>query len=299
MTHNYIPYSAVADHVPSNSDEQVNINHVGCPAGTDNKRRLYVKRKINGEVVWYCHHCDGRGSWKPDGSTRRSSVHLPAYNVAHGYAYQAAEQQSTKTTAQFSRQTEVSPQKFSTKATAWLRRYGITDSEVIDYGIGYVPDYATISNSRRDRVVLPCYSSTGLAVLQHRKLDTDYDSRKYVTNGNGVFDSKYRCRRIVETYDPWTVVLVEDILSAIKVGRQFRSIALLTVHADYDKLLESIAHATKIVVWLDNDNIAVRKAARMLQRKLGLLGKQVSVVTSNADPKHHTDAEILEIISSV
>ncbi len=38
------------------------VNHDDCPAGTDNKRRLYVTRKEDGHVVAYCYNCGYSGA---------------------------------------------------------------------------------------------------------------------------------------------------------------------------------------------------------------------------------------------
>ena len=45
---------------PSNMNEQVHINHKGCPSGEDTKHRLYIKRNAKG-LVAYCHHCTESG----------------------------------------------------------------------------------------------------------------------------------------------------------------------------------------------------------------------------------------------
>jgi hypothetical protein len=57
---------------PSNTGEQVHINHTGCEAGEDKKRRLYIKRTDRG-IVAYCHHCNESGSARDNNSGRLSS----------------------------------------------------------------------------------------------------------------------------------------------------------------------------------------------------------------------------------
>jgi hypothetical protein len=57
---------------PSNIGDQVHINHTGCEAGEDKKRRLYIKRTERG-LVAYCHHCNESGSAKDNNSGRMSS----------------------------------------------------------------------------------------------------------------------------------------------------------------------------------------------------------------------------------
>ena len=57
---------------PSNTGDQVHINHTGCEAGEDKRRRLYIKRIEQG-VVAYCHHCNESGFAKDGNSGRMSS----------------------------------------------------------------------------------------------------------------------------------------------------------------------------------------------------------------------------------
>ena len=45
---------------PKKLGEQLHTNHVGCEAGTDIKKRLYIKRVVGG-IVGYCHHCGDKG----------------------------------------------------------------------------------------------------------------------------------------------------------------------------------------------------------------------------------------------
>ena len=40
--------------------QQKNFNHIDCPAGTDTRGRLYVKR-VSGGILGYCHNCQEAG----------------------------------------------------------------------------------------------------------------------------------------------------------------------------------------------------------------------------------------------
>ena len=42
---------------------QIHVNHEGCSAGVDSKKRLYIKRVVGG-VLGYCHHCRDHGFWR-------------------------------------------------------------------------------------------------------------------------------------------------------------------------------------------------------------------------------------------
>jgi len=94
-----------------------------------------------------------------------------------------------------------------------------------------------------------------------------------------------------------TLVLVEDVVSMIKVSRHFSSCALLkaTIH---DKLLIRLAKDyDNLVLWLDPD-MYMRMVDR-LKPKCDLLFKKVKVVLSEKDPKEHNDIEILKYIDNI
>jgi hypothetical protein len=98
-------------------------------------------------------------------------------------------------------------------------------------------------------------------------------------------------------YSSTPLVLVEDVLSAIKVGRVARGVACLTSTLDTDTLmsLRSQGH-DECVIWLDNDNVDVNRKARALHRQASLLFPRTRFVTGYADPKHYTMSEIGEIL---
>lgn len=89
------------------------------------------------------------------------------------------------------------------------------------------------------------------------------------------------------------------MLSAIKVGRQTRSIACLTTTVPSDVLLALREEGyTKLVVWLDNDNPSVNKKAREIEHTAGMLFPHVVYISDKRDPKHYSDEEIANAISS-
>ena len=53
--------SDLTDKLPSALNEQIHVNHIGCSAGTDTKKRLYIKKVSANGYVYFCHHCDEKG----------------------------------------------------------------------------------------------------------------------------------------------------------------------------------------------------------------------------------------------
>ena len=109
---------------------------------------------------------------------------------------------------------------------------------------------------------------------------------KYVSSGNKPF-LKYG-------NNPDVLVFVEDVVSAVKVGRVATAVPMLgasILHQWWDNVKEY----KRVVIWGDRDKakenvIASRKASE-------ILGRKVEVVITDKDPKCYNDKEIKEILT--
>lgn len=237
--------------------DQVKRNHPNCPAGRDRKQRLYIKR--DGErLLFYCHHCGGSSA---KGGGRRSHIRDGKNVVAH----QALSLPSDLA---------VLPGACHVSANAWLNRYDINEAERQWYRIGW--------SEYHGRVILPVWDMehTQLLAYQRRRVLKDDTMPKYLTTRvkwvkHPTFIAAHR--------DGDTLVLVEDILSAIKVNRVAPSAALLGTHMS-DWLLYHASTYDNVVVWLDNDNPQVRADQRRIMRRLEPF-TNVRMAATDVDPK--------------
>ncbi len=94
------------------------------------------------------------------------------------------------------------------------------------------------------------------------------------------------------------VVLTEDILSAIKVGRQYNAVCILGTNCDVKTLNWLIKTYDQFVIFLDDDSNLVRKQQRVLKNTLDMMGKAVIVSGVGKDPKDLTNREIKETIDA-
>jgi DNA primase len=85
-----------------------------------------------------------------------------------------------------------------------------------------------------------------------------------------------------------TVVIVEDMFSAIKVGRHLPAIALLGTEL---KDMLALTMFDKYLIWLDNDKATVKVKQAKIKRRLDLLG-ECAIIKTPLDPKDYTDEEI-------
>jgi len=253
--------------------QQINVNHIGCSAGTDTKARLFIKRDGD-RLLGYCHHCavGGAKGGAPRSHIRGGQANVVDYNV-------------------------VLPQDVvyrhdmcNVHANVWLNAAGLTQEERDAYHIGWSPS--------QGRVILPVYSYDGLTLLayQRRRVLPDDKMPKYLTTRRKdtrhpvLFGKQHRASD--------TVVIVEDIMSAIKVNRVAKSVALLGTTLPDWLLFKLAVEADRAVVWLDNDNAQVRSKQREIRRKLLQFMDEVFIVAGDKDPKLHSTDDIRNILTN-
>ena len=251
--------------------EQTNINHINCPAGRDSKKRLYVRKK-DGSLLFFCHHCQS-GAAK------------------HGKKRYIRDRPMVQTAWDLKLPADMKPgSTMHVSGTAWLYRYSITLAERELYNIGW--------SETVGRVILPVYDQAGtLTAYQARRVLPHDHMPKYLTSKNkGCRFPLFLGTKQTKTD---TVVLTEDILSAIKVGRQCQAAALLGVNLTRDNRNALLAEGfTKFVVWLDDDNPAVRKAQRDIVRSIEPFATVVKVTGHTCDPKDMQDEQIKSILQA-
>lgn len=230
---------------------------------------------------------------------------------AHGMFSIAELQQRKQELEAWARDVEVSiPRDHLELAVAgplpqvWLLKAGIGEGLWKTYSLSYSP--------RLQRVILPVLSGSTLQAVVLRDVGpkTFPPSPKYLIrerNNDTVFYSK------VDTIYPsdrskdygYDLVITEDILSAIRVGRITPSASLVGTAIGVGKVQEIIRHATanklakpereedvlRILVWLDPDK-AGKRATTALTRALQLQGIEVTTIQSAKDPKRHSNREI-------
>jgi Zn ribbon nucleic-acid-binding protein len=86
------------------------------------------------------------------------------------------------------------------------------------------------------------------------------------------------------------LVVVEDIVSAIKIARFTQAVPLWGSHMSRDWMAHIRGKAEKVMVWLDSDKY---HEAVELAVALGSLGCLARVIRTDKDPKELTEAEIL------
>lgn len=251
---------------PTQVGAQVHINHKNCPAGTDRKRRLYVKRLDSFTVVAFCHHCGKRGTNK-----KFSRASLEPFE-------QVESKPLWKIPDDFVRIDEA-----PSGAQHWVYAY-LAPHVAHKYSIGY--------SEKLRRVVLPIWKDGHLACYQARRVHADDLKPKYLTfkNDKAPFFFVHK--------HPDVVVLVEDMLSAIVLSEYgYATIAMLGTYISNNVINYILDKYTQVIVMLDDNNIEVKKQALRIQNQLNLFLPPVLVAkTDGRDPKSMTKQEIEQCI---
>ena len=159
------------------------------------------------------------------------------------------------------------------KAMEWLLSYGISQEEIDKYGIEW--------NVKEEMLVL-------LQTVKYWQART-FNSRrpKYLSEGS-------KPLTIYGQGD--TIVIVEDIISAIKIARlrdDYCSCPVLGSSLSYDMENQIVEQYKKSAVWLDRDKA---KNALLISRKLKQRGLESKVIVTDDDPKTFTKNEIKEYL---
>lgn len=161
---------------------------------------------------------------------------------------------------------------------AWLHRAGLFNSDIESLGIYY--------NPVTDRVVLPVVSDGKVCYWQARGFDKTR--------------AKYLNPRVADPpcakfgSGPY-IVLVEDFLSAYRVGQHAEAWALLGTALKAGALAALLSDPRPVAVWLDPD-AAGRTKGRQAALTLRTYGKAVRILASDADPKLLSSSQIKEVL---
>jgi hypothetical protein len=176
----------------------------------------------------------------------------------------------------------------------WLEKYDVSDSERFKYKIGWSDIYESL--------VFPAFDYGGNLLLCQRRYFGADGFPKYHTKGfpESVLWSA-RPSAVDTRPDPYdtfngTLVLVEDFVSAVRVGRSFEASPLWGSNFSLGQLKRVSDRWERLVIWLDPDKT---KEAVKLRLKAEPYFESACVITSPKDPKDYNDAVIKELVAYV
>jgi hypothetical protein len=258
----------ILKNAPSNIGQQLHVNHVGCEAGNDTKRRLYIKRTDKG-LVAYCHHCNESGFTRDNTDTRLSTW----FNKQN-------------TTAPKSSKPIVAT--LTTEGAVWLHKnYCDTDDKLFGGVLG-----------EKHKVALTLLSPEGEAIGWQVRNLLPNATPKYITH---YIDEDKKGDAAWFYKSNKTLVITEDYLSAYRVNKDtgYSSVALLRTSIS-DKTLNQIYELNfeNIVIWLDPDEAGVKGTTQAYKKLNHFLPKQtkIAIYGNDKEPKECTPRELESIL---
>lgn len=252
----------------SNLSVGATTNDIRCPWCKQNKS-FAVTKTAKGDILFMCH---------------RSRCGQAGYIRYRGWASGAPDQGRMFTPRVFDYPTT---RVGGTKLSYLVATYDLTPAEV--HWAEWMYSY------KNDRLVMPVFSPFGA----HR----GHVAKAY--NPNDIpKDINYK--EVDDTWMAWyirdpmalpdeegklsTVVVVEDMVSALKASRFYPAVAILGSHINYDMLTEIVATSDNVVISLDRD--ATQKAYEY-SRQFALFGNFRTVPLSK-DVKNMNKEELEE-----
>lgn len=169
-------------------------------------------------------------------------------------------------------------------AAVWFMQYGISPELASRHGIGWSDQY--------QRVVLPVYDredKSKLIAVQMRAVEPDRKPKYLNPGGAAIRRALFWVEHPV--IDGSATIVVEDILSAIKLGRKYPTVSTLGTTMTDERAVEIAKQTSAAVLWLDNDR-AGHKGMREAHRQLAFQGVRCWKVLSERDPKTYSQQEI-------
>lgn len=172
------------------------------------------------------------------------------------------------------------------KVMNWLSQYGLTRKEISDNMFEW--------SEERQLLVMPVNDEhNNLLFWQGRYFGDNPKMSKYVTGGKPLNVIRFKPGAEMVLSRMSTMILVEDIISSIKVGRHYPCLPLCGTNIPLDLIsrLKDMGFA-HIGIWLDADKFvhAVKRA---------IVASQVlpsSAIYTREDPKCYEDREIVNTI---
>lgn len=165
------------------------------------------------------------------------------------------------------------------KQKKWLSQYYINENHIKTYGI--------CSNTNLNGLYFPQIVNRVVKSIWERFIDKSL--YKWILHGNKTLvhlSLRLNFKKII---------LVEDIISAIRVADYADCIALCGTNVQVDGIDEVINSYNEVVLWMDGD-MAGRRAAHAIRKKYKLI-KPIRIIRTKKDPKCHTPTEIREILN--
>lgn len=177
--------------------------------------------------------------------------------------------------------TDLFSRRLPSVANDWLHKYGITEDEA------HANDFRW--DARRELLIMPVYHGEQCISYQGRYFGSGkYPKYHTQTEAAGFF-------KLFPQLSTSVYVLVEDYLSAIKVGRFYNAIPLFGSLVPRVLILALLSKRPVLRLWLDNDkakeSVGFANSARQYIEDVG-------TIITELDPKEYSNEAILDTVGA-
>lgn len=174
----------------------------------------------------------------------------------------------------------------------WLTKFGITNEEIVKHKIGWSDEYETRDSRivQWPALILPAFDVWGNLLVYQRRTFQNGTLPKYHTSGAP--------EAVLWTVSPRDtpddlLILVEDFVSSVRVGRQFECSPLWGSSLSLGQITRISDRYSRLGLWLDWNKVG---HAQLLSFKAQPYFKQIVVLATEKDPKVYDDDEIRTIL---
>ena len=218
----------------------------------------------------------------------RSKDNLGVYSDGHSYCFKCGFTDGRRHRISIDKPQPLSeivlPHDTSTdlpvEARMWLSQYELKRIDIEKHNILWSEHWS--------RIIFPYFDETGLIAWQGRYVGTDKRKAKWFSQG--------KIHEIIHTIqvNHRKAILVEDIVSAIKVSKFTGAIPLFGSSLSANHILRLKHIVDEVWIWLDPD---MRGKSIKLMQLCNILNLYSHVIFSDKDPKAHTYVEVQEILN--
>lgn len=172
---------------------------------------------------------------------------------------------------------------YPSRALEWVGHYDLTRNDLLNHNVLWSESYK--------RLIFPIYGDTGLIAYQGRYFGEEPKKPKWW----GVGDLKNTFHILGKSTSQ--LVLVEDIVSAIKLSRFTMAMPLFGSHVGvtrFKRLYSLYKDTVEVSIYLDPDK---RREALLEARRGVLCGLKTRVIYSERDPKEESINNLKKILT--
>lgn len=262
---------------------RIRVNHQSpdCDGGRDS---MIIERRRDGTANAYCFRC-GRSGWHcPTRYFKLPEASASGSGRGGDVACTAASKllPPKDATGEWGR--------FPRVAKEWLLKGGLTSVRCAEQGV--------LWSESKEKLWLPVkqHSKTTTGSKLAGYVERGFNPKSYITrtDDKANFFGYYICDT-PSVINNTKIVLVEDVVSALKCSQVVDSVAILGVHPK-ESAISCILNGgyKEAYIFLDADNPTVRMKAREIPKRLPFI--KCHIIETGLDPKEHPISDIQELI---